>query len=69
MKVDPTRPSERTMYTTFRHILKDSGVKGLFRGILPRIGVASWATICMVGLGDQVKEMANSGGKKVSGSL
>lgn len=36
-----------------------SGVKSLFRGVIPRIGVASWATICMVGFGDSVKEMMN----------
>lgn len=60
MKADPSRPSNPTMYTTFKHILRQSGVRGLFRGVVPRIGVASWATICMVGLGDQLKDIVNN---------
>lgn len=45
-----------TMASTARHIVKTSGPFGLFRGVVPRIGVAAWATICMVGFGDVVKE-------------
>lgn len=26
---------------------------------MPRIGVAAWATVCMVGFGDTVKELVN----------
>lgn len=57
MKNDPTRPAHPTIVSTFTHIIKISGVKGLFRGVVPRIGVATWATVCMVGLGDTVKEL------------
>lgn len=57
MKNDPTRPANPSIVSTFKHIFAVSGVKGLFRGVVPRIGVAAWATICMVGLGDTVKEM------------
>lgn len=64
MKADPTRPSNMTMYKTLKHIVGDSGIKGLFRGVVPRIGVASWATICMVGLGDQMKDFVNGSGKQ-----
>lgn len=60
MKVDPARPINPTMWQTLKHIVRDSGVKGLFRGVVPRIGVASWATICMVGFGDQLKEAVGS---------
>ena len=60
MKMDPARPAKPTMLSTLKLILHDSGVKGLFRGVVPRIGVASWATICMVGFGDQMKELVNS---------
>ena len=56
MKKDTTRPVSPTMISTFRHILQTSGVRGLFRGVVPRIGVAAWATICMVGFGDTLKE-------------
>ena len=57
MKNDPTRPANPSIGSTFKHIFAVSGVKGLFRGVVPRIGVAAWATICMVGFGDTVKEM------------
>ncbi|CAG7939964.1 unnamed protein product [Penicillium olsonii] len=57
MKNDPGRPVSPTMLSTFKHIVGTSGFKGLFRGVIPRIGVAAWATICMVGFGDTVKEM------------
>ncbi|GAW15242.1 hypothetical protein ANO14919_046510 [Xylariales sp. No.14919] len=53
---DPGRPEKLTMASTAKHIIKTSGVTGFFRGVVPRIGVAAWATICMVGLGDMVKE-------------
>ncbi|RAH78037.1 mitochondrial carrier, partial [Aspergillus japonicus CBS 114.51] len=59
MKKDPSRPVSPTVFSTFRHIIATSGVKGLFRGVVPRIGVAAWATICMVGFGDTVKEYVN----------
>ncbi|KAF2623199.1 mitochondrial DNA replication protein [Macroventuria anomochaeta] len=45
-----------TMLSTARLIWQDNGLRGFFRGVVPRIGVASWATICMVGLGDTVRE-------------
>ncbi|PLB51457.1 mitochondrial DNA replication protein [Aspergillus steynii IBT 23096] len=57
MKNDPTRPKSATMISTLQHIVRTSGVKGLFRGVVPRIGVAAWATVCMVGFGDTLKEM------------
>ncbi|OQD69401.1 hypothetical protein PENPOL_c002G01941 [Penicillium polonicum] len=59
VKHDPTRPASPTIVSTFKHIVMTSGVKSLFRGVIPRIGVASWATICMVGFGDSVKEIMN----------
>ncbi|CEL06675.1 Putative Mitochondrial DNA replication protein [Aspergillus calidoustus] len=55
MKSDPGRPAKATIVSTFKHILDTSGFRGFFRGVVPRIGVASWATICMVGFGDTVK--------------
>ncbi|KAL4798360.1 mitochondrial carrier domain-containing protein [Aspergillus venezuelensis] len=57
MTKDPTRPAKPTIVSTFKHILATSGVKGLFRGVAPRIGVATWATICMVGFGDTIKTL------------
>jgi hypothetical protein len=60
LKVDPTRPESPTMLSTAKHILQTSGPLGFFRGVVPRIGVAAWATICMVGFGDIVKEAVAS---------
>lgn len=55
----PACPANPTISSTFRHIIRTSGVKELFRGVVPRIGVAAWATVCMVGFGDTVKELVN----------
>ena len=57
MKSDPARPEKPTIVSTFKHIIKNSGLRGLFRGVVPRIGVASWATVCMVGFGDTVRAL------------
>ncbi|KAH6988188.1 mitochondrial DNA replication protein [Ilyonectria sp. MPI-CAGE-AT-0026] len=60
LKADPTRPAEATMVSTTRYIFQSSGPVGFFRGVVPRIGVAVWATICMVGFGDLVKEAVST---------
>ncbi|KAM0259750.1 hypothetical protein ACHAPA_010577 [Fusarium lateritium] len=48
--------SKPTMAAAAKRILATSGALGFFRGVVPRIGVAAWATICMVGFGDIAKE-------------
>ncbi|KAI9670165.1 MAG: Mitochondrial DNA replication protein yhm2 [Caeruleum heppii] len=53
---DPKRPKNLTVGKTFRYILANNGVKGLYRGVTPRIGLGVWQTICMVGMGDLAKE-------------
>lgn len=54
---DPNRPKNLTMWTTIKYIYSQNGVKGLYRGVTPRIGLGVWQTVCMVGLGDIAKEM------------
>lgn len=44
-----------TMISTAKLIWRENGMQGFFRGVVPRVGVAAWATICMVGLGDSVR--------------
>lgn len=44
-----------TMLSTTKRIYRENGLKGFSRGIIPRIGVASWATVVMVAFGDMVK--------------
>lgn len=56
-KEDPNRPKKMTVGNTFRYIYGTSGVKGLYRGVAPRIGLGVWQTVCMVALGDIAKEM------------
>lgn len=44
-----------TMLSTTRRIYQENAFKGFTREILPRISVASWATVVMVAFGDMVK--------------
>lgn len=53
---DPTRPKHLTTATAIRYIYSKNGIKGLYRGVTPRIGLGIWQTVCMVGLGDMAKE-------------
>ena len=55
-KEDPNRPKKMTVGNTFRYIYGTSGIKGLYRGVAPRIGLSVWQTVCMVALGDMAKE-------------
>ncbi|GAA6061004.1 hypothetical protein JCM10212_001060 [Sporobolomyces blumeae] len=45
-----------TMFGTGRYILKENGLSGLFRGVTPRIALSTYRTICLVSLGDWVKQ-------------
>ena len=50
--IDPNRPKNLTVGKTLRYIYGQNGMKGLYRGVTPRIGLGVWQTICMVALGD-----------------
>ncbi|KAI9774902.1 MAG: Mitochondrial DNA replication protein yhm2 [Geoglossum simile] len=54
--VDPNRPAKLTVGSTLKYIYQSNGIKGLYRGVTPRIGLGVWQTICMVGMGDMAKE-------------
>jgi len=49
------RPAKLTILNTLNYIYKENGIKGLYRGVTPRIGLGIWQTICMVSLADYVK--------------
>ncbi len=49
------RPEKLTILNTLSYIYKENGLKGLYRGVTPRIGLGIWQTICMVSLADYVK--------------
>lgn len=49
---DPNRPKNLTVGKAMRYIYQTNGIKGLYRGVTPRIGLGIWQTVCMVALGD-----------------
>ncbi|CAG98176.1 Yhm2p [Kluyveromyces lactis] len=53
---DPNRPKDLTVGKAFRYIYQSNGVKGLYRGVTPRIGLGIWQTVFMVGCGDIARE-------------
>ncbi|RMD43695.1 hypothetical protein DV735_g1429, partial [Chaetothyriales sp. CBS 134920] len=53
---DPNRPKNLTVGKTLKYIYSTNGLKGLYRGVTPRIALGVWQTICMVALGDIAKE-------------
>ena len=62
------RPLKPTIGNTLAYIYKESGFKGLYRGVTPRIGLGIWQTVCMVALGDVAKEAVEKmTGEKVQG--
>jgi hypothetical protein len=54
-KEDPNRPKKMTVGNTFRYIYQSDGIRGLYRGVAPRIGLGVWQTVCMVAMGDMAK--------------
>ena len=49
------RPAKLTILNTLGFIYKENGIKGLYRGVTPRIGLGIWQTVCMVSFADYVK--------------
>lgn len=66
--VDPNRPKNLTVGKAFSYIYQNNGIKGLYRGVTPRIGLSVWQTVFMVGLGDKAREaVAKLTGQQVVG--
>ncbi|KAI9445308.1 mitochondrial carrier [Lactarius indigo] len=59
------RPAKLTIFNTFGYIYKENGIKGLYRGVTPRVGLGIWQTICMVSFADYVKDWVKGNSKKV----
>ncbi|KAG7191873.1 Mitochondrial DNA replication protein yhm2 [Scheffersomyces spartinae] len=59
---DPNRPKNLTVGSAFKYIYLNNGVKGLYRGVTPRIGLGVWQTVFMVAFGDIFKKMLNANG-------
>lgn len=52
---NPNRPAKLTVLNTLGYIYKENGIRGLYRGVTPRIGLGIWQTVCMVSFADYVK--------------
>ncbi|GMF94199.1 unnamed protein product [[Candida] boidinii] len=63
--VDPNRPKNLTVGKAFNYIYSNNGIKGLYRGVTPRIGLGVWQTICMVALGDIARDFVG----KITGEV
>ncbi|KAF3993316.1 hypothetical protein FT663_00590 [Candidozyma haemuli var. vulneris] len=59
---DPNRPKNLGVMTTAKYIYSNNGIKGLYRGVAPRIGLGVWQTVFMVAFGDIFKKMLNADG-------
>lgn len=68
-KEDPNRPKNLTVGKAFKYIYNTNGLKGLYRGVTPRVGLGVWQTVFMVGFGDMAKEFVAklTGEKPVAG--
>lgn len=49
------RPAKLTVFNTLKFIYQENGIRGLYRGVTPRIGLGIWQTVCMVSFADYVK--------------
>lgn len=54
---DPNRPKKLGVVSAAKYIYGNNGIKGLYRGVTPRIALGVWQTVCMVALGDVAKDM------------
>ena len=55
MKKDPNKPAKLGVWGTAKYIYGEAGLRGLYRGVTPRVALGVWQTICMVALGDVAK--------------
>ncbi|KAG0041115.1 hypothetical protein BGZ83_002328 [Gryganskiella cystojenkinii] len=53
------RPEKMTIANCARWIWQTNGLKGFYRGAVPRFGLGMWQTICMVAGGDALKKYVN----------
>lgn len=62
---DASRPAKLTVFNTLAYIYRENGLKGLYRGVTPRICLGVWQTICMVSFADYVKEWVQASKSKI----
>ncbi|PLW17917.1 hypothetical protein PCANC_01836 [Puccinia coronata f. sp. avenae] len=54
-KHSTNRPQKMTIMNTMSYIYKEHGLKGLFKGVLPRMGLSVWRTVCFVSVADMAR--------------
>jgi hypothetical protein len=59
---DPNRPKNLSVFGAAKYIYQGNGIKGLYRGVTPRIGLGVWQTVFMVAFGDIFKKLLNTDG-------
>ena len=52
----PGRPAKLSIFSAARWIVQNNGFLALYRGVVPRIGLSVYLTVCMVFGGDQLKQ-------------
>ncbi|KAG7662449.1 YHM2 [[Candida] subhashii] len=60
--VDPNRPKNLSVLGAAKYIYQSHGLKGLYRGVTPRIGLGVWQTVFMVAFGDIFRKMLHTDG-------
>ncbi|QPG73069.1 Mitochondrial DNA replication protein yhm2 [Brettanomyces nanus] len=53
---NPNKPKGLSVLGTLKYVYKEAGMKGLFRGVTPRVCLGIWQTVFMVCFGDYAKE-------------
>ncbi|KAJ8664075.1 hypothetical protein O0I10_000353 [Lichtheimia ornata] len=51
------RPEKMSIATASKWIYQNNGISGFYRGVVPRIGLGMWQTLCMVALGDYFRQL------------
>ncbi|KAF7727300.1 hypothetical protein EC973_007816 [Apophysomyces ossiformis] len=51
------RPENMTIMKATKWIYQNNGIGGFYRGVLPRVGLGMWQTLCMVALGDHFRAL------------
>lgn len=62
-QTNANRPAKLTVFNTLAYVYKEGGIKALYRGVTPRIGLGIWQTICMVSFADMVRKYVGTAKK------
>ncbi|WBW71160.1 mitochondrial carrier, tricarboxylic acid Yhm2 [Schizosaccharomyces osmophilus] len=54
-----TQNSSRGIVATIRSVYDSNGIKGLYRGVVPRMGLGAYQTVVMVFLADSIRSFFN----------